>query len=357
MSSSSAAGIIDQRDRWIRSKSRLWASMAGSGLSPSRARSWPQSRRLVESSSVVSRSRTPARSTVSASPALAAWSGVRPRRDGCGVWGQISPMTYALCSRVSRSTSFSGMPAGTLHRQLIASRCRDTLSRSLVRGWAGGMFARRGREPIAEPIEPAIIVGLEYDRVPADDHLAFDHRNISSREPRPRRDPGPVEQVEPLGRRGIRVVGMDGTVGSWIECGVGPEGLQQSVPVADRPAQVDELDGIGDRGRPDPLAKGLEVDRLDGRPAPRDEAAQGRDGGGVVGDPEAADAPIPFGDRAGGRGGGQQLERRGRRRPEALLGPADGPFERLAERLGHPLRRRPEVIRVLFPDGQPRTGP
>ena len=60
---------------------------------------------------------------------------------------------------------------------------RDTFSRTLVRGWAGGMSRGRGHEPIAEAVEPAVVVGLQHDRVPADDHLAFDNGDVPSGEP------------------------------------------------------------------------------------------------------------------------------------------------------------------------------
>ena len=141
-SSSSAAGIIGHRDRCSRSRSRSRGSTAGSGGRFSRARTLFQSSRPPASPSEDSSSRIAARSGVSASPARAAWIGVRPFRAGLGVSGQTSPRMYARCSRLSRSASSSERSLGRLHCQLRASRCRGTFSITLVRGCAGGIVER-----------------------------------------------------------------------------------------------------------------------------------------------------------------------------------------------------------------------
>ena len=55
---------------------------------------------------------------------------------------------------------------------------------------------------------------------------------------------------------------MEGPVGPLLEGSGRLEGLQQPRAVADRPGQVDELDGIADAAVLEELAEGLEVDRL-----------------------------------------------------------------------------------------------
>ena len=350
-SSSAATGISAHRDRWSRSRSRSVGfdgrlgleAEAFAELDPVDAGPSYRRRRFPAAG-------WPARRNVSAVAGLGRLERGPARGASVGAFGpdladDVGPLLPAEPLDVLIREALRQAPPPA-HGQLMPRFLLDHLGAGMGRR---DIRARGGRESVAKAVEPAVVVGLEHDRIRADDHLALDHRDVPAGQSGLRLDLRAVEQIEPLGRRGIRVVGMERPVGPLLETRVALEGLDQPLPVADRPGQVDELDGVADRGDRDPLAEGLEVDRLDGRPGPGDVSAQGRDGGPVVGDPEAADAAVPVGDRAGGRAGGQQLERRSRRRPEALLGPAHRPLEGLAERVGHAVRRRPEAIRVLLP--------
>ena len=45
--------------------------------------------------------------------------------------------------------------------------------------------ARRGREPIDQAVEPAVVVRFQDDGVLTDEHLSLDHRDLAAREARP----------------------------------------------------------------------------------------------------------------------------------------------------------------------------
>ena len=220
-------------------------------------------------------------------------------RDGASR-ARSSRMIWAICSLLSRSASSSETPSGTCQRQESASKWRCSLPMILVRGWAGGIFEpaaavnrsiRRSRRPSSYVSRMTVSLSTETSPRIIGISCGF--------QPGLRLDPGTIEQKEPfdLGRLGI--VGIERSTWALRQSLVAAQRGQQTVSVPDRPAQVNELDLIVGCTAVDLLAKGLEIHCVERRAGARDVSPQRGDGAVVIGDPQAAQAPIAVGDRTG----------------------------------------------------------
>ncbi len=328
-SSSRSAGTYANRGKGNAEGSTVAGSTSGSGGMPSDARSAAMSAGLLLVNCCHSNWQHAARSGTTASPAFAASRGVRFPRYGIFVTGQTS-MTIRDLLLVAQPAELGGIhPIG---RQPLEGKGQRH-PRDLVDDLRPGMRGRDRRagepgEPRGEGVELAVVVGLERDDLAAEGEAAEDAGDVGRLEAGPlaRRQRGAVEQGEPLDRGRLGVVGVDRRGALFDDVLLGAEGLQQAVVVAERPDELDELDPVVGAGRADQLAEGLEVDGLGGRAQRLDGAAERPDRPGVVGHPEPAEADVAVGLGAL-HDGRERLERGGRRRPEARLGPA----ERLVE--------------------------
>ena len=269
-----------------------------------------------------------------------------------------SLMICATCSSWSRSASSSETPSGICQRQ----RKRQQMSLLLADDLGPRMGRRdiragRGREPIDQAVEPSVVVRLQDDGVLADEDLSDDRRE----------SPEASARVSPRSGddRAGRTARPRETWDRWdreVDSGpssnelVGRKRGQQARPGSGSASS-------GERTRLDrevrlrsiPLAERLEVHRVERGARARDVAPQCGDRAVVIGDPEAAQAPIAIRDRAGARTGGQQLEGRRRGRPEPLARPTRAPARTIRGTARRMVGGRPETIRVLLPGGNRRV--
>jgi hypothetical protein len=104
------------------------------------------------------------------------------------------------------------------------------------------------------------------NRILADEDFCFDHGDIVARETGFSRDRRSIENGKPQDLRGFGIVGVERPRGIFVQVRVRAERGEQTVTVADRPGQLNEVDAIEGWGVFDFLAEGLEVNGIDRGP-------------------------------------------------------------------------------------------
>ena len=141
--------------------------------------------------------------------------------------------------------------------QLMPRLLSDDLGPGMSRG-----NVRPGdhREAIDQPIQPAVIGGLQQHGVFANEHFGLNQGKLQSGEAGPGKDSGTVQEQKSLrwGRFTIGRIKLPRL--GFRDRPIGPQGGEQPLAVADRPAQLIQIDQVIPRCRLDQLTERFQID-------------------------------------------------------------------------------------------------
>ena len=237
-----------------------------------------------------------------------------------------------LAHEVCRLLSIEPLPLllGQLGRKVPVPRQRvlgaidlaDDLGSRMCRG--NGLAGQRG-ESIDQPVQPAVVVGLEHHGLWADQDIRLNLRHVLSCQTGPGLDPGRSSQWKQA------TSGDSSSSGS--RAGPRPSRSSESLrgPSASasrsRSGQLSRTCSIGSLSVDSSIIWQThgQIDGLGRGTGPVDPAAEGRPGRGVVAQPEPAEPEILVRCLSRNGVGGEQIKGRGGRAPEPFLGPAQSP--------------------------------